>query len=85
MLGCIYPIYSAAMPVLVSCTSLFVIHAYLGLGPDQSCMRVSLSVEHRIWSIGDLPYAPESHISKGTHLAAAVCLAPCAILPVDPG
>ena len=62
------------MPVSVSCATLLVIHAYLGPGPDQSYARVSISVEHYILTIGDLPYTPEGHISQETHRAAAVRL-----------
>ena len=62
------------MPVLVSRASLLVIHAYLGLRPDHPCTRVSKSVKHRILTISDLPYTPESYFSQETHGVAAVCL-----------
>ena len=72
------PIYSAAMPVLVSClhpfASFFAIHAYLELEPDHSCVRVSMSVEHRSRQYIIPLYTPGGYISRVTHWAAAVFL-----------
>lgn len=63
------------MPVLVSCATLLVGYLRpLGLGPDQSYARISISVGYRILTISNPPYTPESYISQETHRAAAICL-----------
>jgi len=49
---------------------LFVIH---DLGPDQSCARVSISVEHRLLKYVIAPYTPGGYICRATHRAAFLC------------